>query len=70
MTPEPLTIAPDAPVRTAVRLMRAEKIGCLPVVDDGQLVGLLSESDCLRYLEHVLEIADAKGILPELGTTN
>ena len=69
MTPTPFTIGSDAPVRTAVRLMRAEKIGCLPVVDDGQLVGLLSESDCLRYLEHVLEIADAKGILPELGTT-
>jgi CBS domain-containing protein len=70
MTPAPFTIAPDAPVQTAVRLMRAEKIGCLPVVDDGRLVGLLSESDCLRYLEHVLEIADAKGFLPELITTS
>ena len=66
MTPAPFTIAPDASVRSAARLMLVEKIGCLPVVEDGRLVGLISESDCLRYLEHVLEIADAKGILPEL----
>jgi CBS domain-containing protein len=66
MTPAPYTIAPDASARTAVGLMVEQKIGCLPVVEDGKLVGLLSETDCLRYLEHVLEIADAKGVLPEL----
>ncbi len=66
MTPSPYMIAPDTSVRTAVRLMLEQKIGCLPVVDGDRLVGLISESDCLRYLEHVLEIADAKGILPEL----
>ena len=66
MTPSPFTVAPDASVRTAVGLMAERKIGCVPVVEAGRLVGLLSETDCLRYLEHVLEIADARGILPEL----
>ena len=67
MTPSPFTIAPDASVRTAVQLMLDRKIGCLPVVEGGRLVGLIAESDCLHYLQHVLEIADAKGILPELS---
>lgn len=66
MTPSPYTIGPDAPVRTAIRLMLEEKIGCLPVVEDGELVGLIGESDCLRYLEHVLDVVDTKGLLPEL----
>lgn len=66
MTPSPYTIGPDASVRTAIRLMLDRKIGCLPVVEDDILVGLIAESDCLRYLEHVLEVADVKGFLPEL----
>ena len=69
MTPAPFTIAPDASVRTAVRLMTERRIGCLPVVEGGRLVGLIAESDCLRYLEHVLEIVDTKGLLPELTTS-
>jgi CBS domain-containing protein len=69
MTPSPFTIAPDASVRTAVRLMTERRIGCLPVVEGGHLVGLIAESDCLRYLEHVLEIVDTKGLLPELTTS-
>jgi CBS-domain-containing membrane protein len=40
---------------------------CLPVVDEGgNLVGLVSETDCLRYLVHVLEIAETRTRLPEL----
>jgi CBS domain-containing protein len=66
MTPAPLTIGPDASIRSAVRLMLERKIGCLPVVEAGRLVGLVSEADCLRHLEHVLSLADAKGLLPEL----
>jgi CBS domain-containing protein len=66
MTPSPYTIGPDAPVRTAIRLMLEWKVGCLPVVDDDTLVGLIAESDCLRYLEHVLAVIDTKRLLPEL----
>ena len=66
MTPAPVTIGPDASVRSAVRVMLERKIGCLPVVEAGRLVGLVSEADCLRHLEHLLALADAKGLLPEL----
>lgn len=69
MTTAPITVRPGASIQTAVRLMLEQKIGCLPVVEEGRLVGLVSESDCLRYLDHTLEIADAKGFLPELVGT-
>jgi len=68
MTPSPFTVGPDAHVRTAVHIMLEAKIGCLPVVEDGRLVGLISETDCLRYLEHTLEIGDAKRVLPDLAS--
>jgi CBS domain-containing membrane protein len=66
MTAPVVTAEPAMPVRTAAEIMAAKRIGCLPVVEDGKVVGLLSESDCLRYLIHVLAIAETKGRLPEL----
>jgi CBS domain-containing membrane protein len=66
MTTNVFTIAPDAPMRSAVELMLAKRIGCLPVVEKGALIGLLSESDCLRYLGHLLDLAEEKRELPEL----
>jgi CBS domain-containing protein len=48
------TIGPDRPIRDAVDMMLRERIGCLPVVEDGKLVGLLSETDCLRHLSNLL----------------
>jgi CBS domain-containing protein len=50
MTDEPVTIAPDEDVRTAAGLMVEHKVGCLPVLENGRLVGLLTESDLLRYI--------------------
>jgi CBS domain-containing protein len=43
-----VTVAPDASVRDAARLMLERRIGCLPVVDAGVLVGLVTETDLLR----------------------
>jgi CBS domain-containing protein len=60
------TIEPDASVHKAVELMLARRIGCLPVVEHGKLLGLLSETDCLRYLARVLGISAEKDSLPEL----
>jgi CBS domain-containing protein len=50
-----LTIAPGAPVAEAARLMRNHKIGGLPVVADGQLVGIVTETDLLDFLIETLE---------------
>ncbi|HEY2386531.1 MAG TPA: CBS domain-containing protein [Candidatus Binatia bacterium] len=66
MTTSTLTIDPDASIHEAVDVMVGKRIGCLPVVASGRLVGLLSESDCLRYLAHLLGLAEVKATLPEM----
>jgi CBS domain-containing membrane protein len=45
-----ITVDPDATVGHAARLMFENKIGCLPVVSEGRLRGLLTETDVLRYV--------------------
>ena len=45
MSAEPITASPGLPLQDAARLMLERKIGCLPVVEDGKLVGILTESD-------------------------
>ena len=42
------TIAPEAPIEFAAGLMAEYKIGSLPVVQTGKLVGLITESDIFR----------------------
>jgi CBS domain-containing membrane protein len=45
MTTEVVIIGPDAPLAEAARLMLEKKIGCLPVVQEDRLVGILTEGD-------------------------
>ena len=66
MTPRVFTVPPSAPLQAAVEIMIDKKIGCLPVVEDGRLVGLLTETDCLIRLRTLLEVADTRRALPEL----
>ena len=47
MTRRPYTISSTAPIEEAALIMREKKIGCLPVVDGGKLVGILTETDIL-----------------------
>lgn len=54
MASEVFSAHPDADLRHAVELMLRERIGCLPVVEDERLVGLLGETDCLRHLADLL----------------
>lgn len=42
------SIGPDEPVLHAIRLMSEKSIGALPVMQDGQLMGILSERDYAR----------------------
>ena len=50
MTKTVITITPDTGVKEAARKMAAKKIGCLPVLDNGSLVGLLTQTDIMRYV--------------------
>lgn len=49
MTPWPFTIGSLAPVKEAAKIMLKEAVSALPVVDNGALVGLLSDRDFTRY---------------------
>jgi acetoin utilization protein AcuB len=52
MTRNPLTVAADADVADAVQLLVDRRVGGLPVLDGGVLVGVFTERDALRgYLE-------------------
>lgn len=48
MTSDVKVISPDADHAEAARLMQAERVKRLPVVDDGKLVGLVSRADMLK----------------------
>ena len=50
MTAKPFTIAPDANVSEAARILVTKKIRRLPVVEDGHLLGLLSVADLIHAI--------------------
>jgi acetoin utilization protein AcuB len=56
MTPNPMTVEPGTSIAETARLMRNSKIGGLPVVDDGRLVGIVTETDLLDCLIALLEV--------------
>lgn len=55
MNPTPVTISPDVTTIEALRLMRGKRLGCLPVVQDGKLVGIVTESDILDVSSRLLD---------------
>ncbi len=54
MTLQPMTLAPDQDLIEAVQLLRSQKFGGAPVVSDGRLVGILTETDLLDCLINLL----------------
>jgi CBS domain-containing membrane protein len=50
MSAPAITVSPEAMVKEAARLMIEHKIGCLPVVEGHTLVGIITETDILRYV--------------------
>jgi CBS domain-containing protein len=47
MTPDPLTVSSTTPTLEAMEIMRLNRVGCLPVLDDGHLVGIVTSYDFL-----------------------
>ena len=48
-----VTVKPETPIKETARLMAEKKIGCVPVVSDGTLVGLVTTTDILKYVEEI-----------------
>jgi acetoin utilization protein AcuB len=54
MTRDPQTVAPDAPLSEAVERMFQNRLGCLPVMEAGRLVGIITVRDMLRALNDLI----------------
>jgi CBS domain-containing protein len=55
MNTEPITVRPDTPTSEAIRLMREKKVACLPVIEKGRLVGIVTEHDLIVVASRLLE---------------
>jgi CBS domain-containing protein len=63
MDSDPVTIAPDADVQTLLRLLREHELPGVPVIEDGRLVGIVTENDLVLqgdderlHLPHYFEL--------------
>ena len=54
MIQKPMTVAADAPLLEAAHTLHASKFGALPVVKDGALVGILTDTDLIGALVGLL----------------
>lgn len=56
MIREVYSLGPDAPVADAIDLLLKKKIRCIPIIDpEGRLSGIVTETDLMALLEHVVE---------------
>jgi CBS domain-containing protein len=62
MTPDPVTVGPEMSAQEAAALMVTERFGALPVEREGETVGIVTETDLLRYFAKAGE-----GQTPEVG---
>ena len=54
MTTPVITVSPETPVQEAARIMAEKKIGGLPVVQAGKVIGIITETDLFRVLLELL----------------
>ena len=66
MVKDPLSVTPETATIDAVRLMRENNVGALPVVLDGQLVGIITETDFNLLAARLFEdTASGSSLLPD-----
>ena len=77
MTKNPRTISPEATIEEAALIMRENNVGALPVVENGKLVGIITESDIFdAYIDLmglrktgtrvVIDVENRLGVLAEV----
>lgn len=60
------TVRADTPSREALKIMLENKYGCLPVVRaNGELIGILTEADMVRYAQYLIEDMDRRSLAAE-----
>lgn len=79
MTTDVFTTSPDTTVEEAIMLMRQHDIGCLPVLENGELVGIITESSVFDALTKLfgfnrpglritVQVTDRIGVIADLTT--
>jgi len=80
MTSPVFVIDPDCPLEAAARVLLDKKFGALPVLQEGELAGIVTESDIFSAfvamlsggdvpgLRFVLEVEEGRGVLAQLGS--
>jgi acetoin utilization protein AcuB len=58
MKKNPITVTPETPFEEALRIGQEKKIGSFPVVENGKLVGIATESDTVRFLTRALGLRE------------
>ena len=64
MKKSPVTVTPETRTLHAMELMKEHKVGCLPVLKEGKLVGLVTEHDFIEVAAMLLESQLRKGASP------
>lgn len=54
MTRDPLSVTPETPLLEAAAILHDHKLGCLPVVENGRLAGIITVTDMLAVLQRML----------------
>ena len=55
MKKTPVTCSPDTPTLEAIELMRKNRVGCLPIVNEERLVGIITERDLINVAAQLFE---------------
>jgi CBS domain-containing protein len=55
MTSNPISVAPECTTLRAIQVMREHKVGCLPILREGRLAGIITERDFLRIAGKLME---------------
>ncbi len=55
MKKDPVTVTPDTTTLDAIEIMREHRVGCLPVVERGKLVGIITEHDLIQVASILFE---------------
>ncbi|MFY7787209.1 MAG: CBS domain-containing protein, partial [Thermoflexibacteraceae bacterium] len=70
MIKNPITISPQATINEALEIMTTKQIGCLPVVNKGNLVGIITESNFLNITASLIKRLSAKNVKPTENPTS
>lgn len=54
MTRNPISVSPGTSIRAAAQILQERKLGCLPVIEEGRLVGIITVTDMLGVLVQLL----------------